>query len=87
MTQSALEAQFQRVADEIAKRWQTPADIDHYLAQLICDPRGRRQGFPLDVMSDILFLSEIRWWMAHDQASDAAVAPDGFRFGDSGKTG
>jgi hypothetical protein len=87
MSQSAIEAQFQRVADEIAKRWHSPAEIDHYLSQLICDPRGRRQGFPLDVMSDILFLSEIRWWMAHDNASDAAIAPEQFSFGDAGKPG
>ena len=85
MSLSPLEAQFQRVADELTRRWPGP-ELEPYLDQLIYDPRGRRQGFPFDVMSELLFLAELRWWMKHDSASDAAVAAESFSFGGPRKT-
>ena len=85
MSASPLEAQFPRVANEIAQRWRDPG-VDAYLDELISHTRDGRQGFPLEVMSDLLFLSELRWWSTHSNASEAAMAGERFTFGGPAKT-
>ena len=85
MSASPLEAQFPRVASEIAQRWDDPG-LDAYLDELISHTRDGRQGFPLEVMSDMLFLSELRWWTTHSNASEAALAGERFTFGGPAKT-
>lgn len=85
MSASPLEAQFPRVASEIAQRWSDPG-VGAYLDELISHTRDGRQGFPLAVMSDLLFLSELRWWMTHSNASEAAMAGERFTFGGPDKT-
>ena len=83
MSACPLEALFPRIAQELVSRWPTPK-LELYLDNLIYDPRGGRQGFPLDVMSDLLFLAELRWWMTHKQG-EAAVSLDEFSFGGAPK--
>ena len=85
MSASPLEAQFPRVASEIAQRWDDRG-LDAYLDELISHTRDGRQGFPLEVMSDMLFLSELRWWTTHSNASEAALAGERFTFGGPAKT-
>ena len=80
MPLSSLEANYQRIADELVRRWDDRG-IDTYLDELIGCTREGRQGFPLDVMSDLLFLSELRWWLTHSNASEAAIAAERFSFG------
>jgi len=89
MSASSLEAKFPRIASELAIRWADPeldAELDPYLDQLISHTRDGRQGFPLEVMSELLFLSELRWWMTHNNASEAAMAGERFSFGGPAKT-
>lgn len=85
MSLSLLEVQFPRVASELVQRWADP-ELDSYLDQLISHTRDGRQGFPLEVMSELLFLSELRWWMTHSNASEAAIAGERFSFGGPRKT-
>lgn len=80
MSLSPLEANYQRIADELIQRWDDP-EIDTYLDELIGCTRDGRQGFPLDVMSDLLFLSELRWWLTHSDKSEAAISAERFSFG------
>ena len=80
MSLSPLEAQYQRVVDELTERWADPG-LDAYLDELISCRRDGRQGFPLEVMSDLLFLSELRWWLTHSDASEAAISAERFSFG------
>lgn len=80
MSLSPLEANYQRIALELTQRWDDP-DLDAYLDELIGCSRDGRQGFPLDVMSDLLFLSELRWWLTHSDASEAAISAERFSFG------
>ena len=82
MSASPLEAQFPRVANELAQLWADPG-VDAYLDQLISHTRDGRQGFPLEVMSDLLFLTELRWWLTHSDASEAAISAERFSFGGS----
>jgi len=80
MSLSPLEAHYQRIALELTQRWDEP-ETDVYLDDLISCSRDGRQGFPLDVMSDLLFLSELRWWLTHSDASEAAISAERFSFG------
>lgn len=55
----SLEKHFDRVLTKIDQMW-TTEQIDDYFCDLIIDKRGGRQGFPKDVMEDILTLRKLR---------------------------
>lgn len=67
---SAIERRFSRIAQELAARWKQ-GDIDTYLNSLLLDDRGNRQGFPSDVLAEIMFLSNLRWQLKHPSFSRA----------------
>lgn len=50
-----LETRYRRVFDNIMDRWGKP-ELDDYFNELFIDKRGGRQGFPSEVMLDIIFL-------------------------------
>lgn len=52
---SPLEAQFSRLALELAAFWGSPTCFNQ-LQDLLMDARGGRQGFPADVYSDLSLL-------------------------------
>ncbi len=56
-----LEAKFSRVMNRIMELWGTPA-LDDYFTELMIDTKGDRQGFPVEVLAELLTLS-----MAHDK--------------------
>jgi hypothetical protein len=37
---------FTRIANELARLWETPVELDRYLAEKESDRRGHRVGFP-----------------------------------------
>lgn len=53
-----LEAKYSRIFNKILAMWGTP-ELDGFLGELFMDKRGGRQGFPSEVMNDILILSRI----------------------------
>ena len=55
----ALQDQYERILVKIDAAWDS-ADIDEVFSDLIIDRRGGRQGFPLDVLNDIIRLKEFR---------------------------
>jgi hypothetical protein len=55
---SALENQFPRIAEKVALLWGHP-EMDTFFANLAMDTRGDREGFPPEVMSELMFLSLI----------------------------
>jgi hypothetical protein len=61
---SAIERRFARIALELTTRWYHN-DIDTYLNSLLLDDRGDRQGFPSDVLEELMFLSSLRWQLQH----------------------
>lgn len=63
-----LETGYPRVFNEIINKWGSP-DMEAYLGDLMVDKRGGRQGFPPDVMNDILTLSRI-----HDHVQSLKMA-------------
>jgi uncharacterized protein len=52
-----LEERYDRILTRIEELWESPA-IDDYFSDLLIDKRGGRQGFPREVLNDILRLRE-----------------------------
>lgn len=74
---SALERLYPRICAGLVQMWFRD-EIDAYLDGLILDDRIDRRGFPVEVIDELLFLSELRWAMCHAQR----VAEAGHREGD-----
>lgn len=55
---STIETRFPRISSAIQLLWGHP-EMDIYFQKLVVDERGDREGFPPDVMSDILFLATL----------------------------
>lgn len=55
---AALEGMHPRLIRNLTGTWRTPEGCA-YLKKLIIDDRGSREGFPAEVMSELLLLSEI----------------------------
>jgi len=53
-----LETKYPRIFNRIMDLWGT-LELEDYMGELMVDKRGGRQGFPPDVMNDILTLSRI----------------------------
>lgn len=56
---SHLEEKFDRILTRIEFLWDTP-EIHDYFSDLLIDKRGGRQGFPPQVLADIIRLREFR---------------------------
>jgi hypothetical protein len=55
----ALEERFERILSKIDELWDSP-QLQDYFTELIIDKRGGRQGFPKEVLADILMLRDLR---------------------------
>jgi ankyrin repeat protein len=55
---AALEAKYPRIFNRIMELWES-LELEEYFSELMVDKRGGRQGFPPDVLNDILTLSRI----------------------------
>jgi hypothetical protein len=52
----ALMRQFPRIANQLAAVWSETPSVRSYLDGLLVDDRGHRQGFPQDVLSELISL-------------------------------
>lgn len=80
---SALEQQFPRIAFRLVELWENVACGD-YLRSLLMDDRGDRQGFPPDVMNDLILLDSIHWSNANKH--DSHGVSSSFEFSFTGET-
>jgi hypothetical protein len=55
---TALLRHYVRIANVIAAIWRDPKSLRSYMDCLFTDDRGNRQGFPPDVLRDLLALRE-----------------------------
>src|SRR5690349_25036262 len=55
----ALEDRFDRILTKIDELWDRP-EIEDYFSDLIIDKRGGRQGFPKEVLAEIMMLRDAR---------------------------
>jgi tankyrase len=71
-----LEAQFDRILTRIEQLWELPEQLDDYFSDLLIDKRGGRQGFPREVLNDIL---RVRAFRESESLSAAERAEDARR--------
>ncbi len=76
---SALETLYPRICAGLVQMWFREG-IDHYLDSLILDDRFDRRGFPVAVIDELLFLSDLRWAMQRDRRGVAVADVDGEDF-------
>ena len=53
-----LERSFPHILNRLMQIWDTP-EFDPFMQDLMVDKRGGRQGFPLEVAAELMFLSEL----------------------------
>jgi hypothetical protein len=53
-----LARQYARIANRMARLWDTPAACREYLDGLLLDGRGARRGFPQEVLHELQVLSD-----------------------------
>ena len=72
---SDFEEQYAHLAEKVVSIWGTPECVA-FLRKLIVDERGSRQGFPFEVMSELLILSAVAETPAVSRAweTEAGVA-------------
>ncbi len=76
---TALERLYPNICQEILRLWRHE-EIDAYLQGLIVESRHDRQGFPWEVINDLMFLSDLSWQSRHDGARPEVVPSDGEEF-------
>ena len=54
-----LESRYPRILKTVLEKWESPYEQERYLNSLVVDVRGSRQGFPPEVMDELLFVSEL----------------------------
>jgi len=74
-----LEQEFPRIAEAIVLLWGNP-EMDVYFTKITVDERGDREGFPQDVMSDILMLTTLHARAYPFDKSGVQYANGGMRF-------
>ena len=78
---SGLESRYPRVLTQILEKWDSPRELDAFLKDLVVDFRGTRQGFPPEILKEILFLAALfeRWRAERKRKADpttlAALSP------------
>jgi len=53
-----LAAAFPRIVNHMAKLWKMPREMNRYLEELLTDTRGKRQGFPLNILMELSTLND-----------------------------
>ena len=53
-----LAAAFPRIVNHMAKLWKMPREMDRYFGELLTDTRGKRQGFPLNILMELSTLND-----------------------------
>lgn len=72
----ALRGQYPRVLNRVAEAWPSPPGFDALTRSLLIDERGQRQGFPMEVITEIADLREHYFAVLHPQARARLGAPD-----------
>lgn len=69
-----LEERFDRILIKIEQLWETPG-IEDYFTDLLIDKRGGRQGFPKEVLADIMRLKDFREMenLRHAESKEVAI--------------
>ncbi len=82
---SALERSYPRICEGIIRLWHKK-EAQSYLDSLIVEERYDRQGFPQEVIEELMFLSDLNWLLENDndQSQAALAASERFTFATDG---
>lgn len=80
--QSYLEVQFPHITQALVAKWGTP-EVESYLANLMVDNRGTRQGFPSAVAEELMLIDTVLWELS-DTRKQFLSTQDESRFSFSG---
>src|SRR5580765_8682825 len=53
-----LAAAYPRIVNHMAKLWKMPREMERYFEELLTDTRGKRQGFPLNILMELTTLHD-----------------------------
>jgi hypothetical protein len=72
---SGLAERYPRLLQQILSKWDAPTEMVSYLNELVVDQRGNRQGFPSEILQEILFISTLfeRWRSERKRKAPADV--------------
>jgi hypothetical protein len=65
-----LAVRYPRIVNKMAQLWRQPRQMDRYLDELLMDTRGKRQGFPLQVLGELVALKEHYLTVAFPRRTD-----------------
>jgi hypothetical protein len=67
----ALASQFPRIANRLSRFWDAPKMMEQCFAELLLNKRGRRKGFPKNVVDELHMLAQ--YYRALHEQSDTDV--------------
>lgn len=73
-----LENLFPRIAQALTEKWDKP-ELETYLADLLMDNRGTRQGFPAEAVEELILIDAILWELSGQRKRFLPI-PDGADF-------
>ena len=73
----ALVHRFARIANFIAATWDDRKSFDSYMESLLTDKRGKRQGFPADVLAELVALQRYHDTLKDDESAWNVVGKRG----------
>lgn len=79
-TACALERCYPHIVQGLAICWHDPDATDRYLNSVLVDERDGRQGFPEEVFSELMFISDLNWRRRHFNDEGVQIAPENFSF-------
>lgn len=56
---TGLESRYPRLLAQILAKWDYPREFEAYVNELVVDQRGTRQGFPQEILREILFVAAL----------------------------
>ena len=65
-----LAAAFPRIVNHMAKLWKIPREMNRYFEELLTDTRGKRNGFPLNILMELSTLDDYYKTKTHTATRD-----------------
>src|SRR5258706_2352708 len=65
-----LAAAYPRIVNHMAKLWKMPREMNRYFEELLTDTRGKRQGFPLNILMELSTLHDYYKTKTHTGTRD-----------------
>ncbi|MDR3395834.1 MAG: hypothetical protein P4L70_12585 [Parasulfuritortus sp.] len=77
---SLLELHYPHIVEGLLKVWNNPEATEHYLNSILVDDRDDRQGLPVEVFADLMYLSDLNWKRTHFNTDGVQTTATGFSF-------